>query len=266
MPDIVFARRALLALLAGGALAHGTAYAALRARHPGPAPQKRVIAIDPGHGGADPGTSGTTGIHEKTITLAIARELARELDRTERFRTVLTRRGDSFVPLRQRVARARVARAELFLSIHADAFPDRAIRGLSVYTLSEQASDRETAALAARENKADLIGGVNLSRQPREIGQILLDLERRQTMNRSLGLAQAVVIELGRDATLLEKPHRSAGFAVLTAPDIPSVLIEVGTLSNPAEGRLLQPPAYRRRLAQGLLRAIERYFAAYGTG
>ena len=265
MPDLVVARRALLALFASCAWAQGTARAAaLRERHPRPVRYRHVIAIDPGHGGADPGAIGISKVYEKEITLATALELARELDRTERFRALLTRRGNVFVPLRERVARARRHNAELFLSIHADAFPDPATRGLSVYTLSDRASDRETAALAAHENKADLVGGLNLSRQPREIGQILLDLERRHTMNRSLALAQDGVAELGRDVTLLEKPHRSAGFAVLTAPDIPAALVEIGTLSNPAEERLLRQPSYRRRIAQGLVRAIERYFAAYG--
>ncbi|HEX3537530.1 MAG TPA: N-acetylmuramoyl-L-alanine amidase [Stellaceae bacterium] len=265
MPDFVIARRALLAALAGSAWAHRSAgAAALRERHPRPLPHRHLIAVDPGHGGTDPGAIGAGDVYEKEITLATALELARQLERTDRFRALLTRRTNLFVPLRERVARARRHSAELFLSIHADTFSDPATRGLSVYTLSDQASDRETAALAARENKADLIGGVNLSRQPREIGQILLDLERRQTMNRSRVLAQDVVTELGHDVTLLEKPHRSAGFAVLTAPDIPSVLVEIGTLSNPAEERLLRQPAYRRRIAQGLVRAIERYFAAYG--
>jgi len=264
MPDIVLARRALLALLACGAWAGAEARAAtLRARHARPVQHRRVVVIDPGHGGIDPGTIGASGTYEKSITFATALELAHDLERSGRFQVLLTRRRDTFVPLRERVVRARAGHAELFLSIHADAFPDTAMHGLSVYTLSDQASDRETAALAARENRADLVGGVNLSRQPREIGQILLDLERRQTMNRSLALAQDVVAELGRDVTLLEKPHRAAGFAVLTAPDIPSVLVEIGTLSNPGEERLLRQPAYRRRIAQGLMRAIERYFAAY---
>ena len=264
MPDIVLARRALLALLAGGAWAHTEARAASRrARHPKPVQRRYIVAIDPGHGGIDPGTIGASGIYEKNITFATALELAHDLERSGRFQVLLTRRRDTFVPLRERVARARTGHAELFLSIHADAFPDTAMHGLSVYTLSEQASDRETAALAVRENRADLVGGVNLSRQPREIGQILLDLERRQTMNRSLALAQDIVAELGRDVTLLEKPHRAAGFAVLTAPDIPSVLVEIGTLSNPAEERLLRQPPYRKRIAQGLVRAIERYFTAY---
>jgi N-acetylmuramoyl-L-alanine amidase len=265
MPDVVLARRALLALLGGGAWAHAEARAAaVRAKRA--TPQRRyVVAIDPGHGGVDPGTIGPSGVFEKNITFATALELSRELERTGRFQVLLTRRGDRFVPLRERVAGARARRADLFLSIHANAFPDNAVHGFSVYTLSDEASDRETAALAARENKADSVGGVNLSRQPREIGQILLDLERRQTMNRSLALAEDIVDELGRQVTLLERPHRAAGFAVLTAPDIPSVLVEIGTLSNRAEERLLRQPVYRQRLAQGLLRAIERYFAAYGA-
>jgi len=266
MPDIVLARRALLALLAAAAVSPEAEATAPRARHTRPAPHRDLVAIDPGHGGVDPGAIGATDVYEKQITLATALELSRQLEHTGRFQVLLTRRSDAFVPLRERVARARAARADLFLSIHADAFPVPAMRGLSVYTLSNKASDREAAALAARENRADVVGGVNLSRQPREIGQILFDLERRQTMNRSLALARAIVVELGREVVLLEKPHRAAGFAVLTAPDIPSVLVEIGTLSNPTEDRLLQKPLYRQRLARGLLRAIERYFAAYGAG
>jgi N-acetylmuramoyl-L-alanine amidase len=268
MPDIVLARRRLLALLIAGICAHSEARAAPRRKKAVRSGLPRhVVAIDPGHGGIDPGTSARNGgAYEKSITFATALELAHQLERTGRFQVLLTRRSDRFVPLRERVARARAAHAELFLSIHADAFPDRDVRGLSVYTLSDQASDRETAALAARENHADVVGGVDISRQPRVIGQILLDLERRQTMNRSLVLAEDIVAELGRDVTLLEKPHRAAGFAVLTAPDIPSVLVEIGALSNAAEERLLRQPAYRQRLARGLLQAIERYFAAYGAG
>lgn len=266
MPDIVVARRALLGALLVGAVttAADSRAASMRARHPRAATSRYIVAVDPGHGGADPGAIGAGGIYEKRITLPTALELAHALDRTGRVAVLLTRRSDRFIPLRERVARARAARAELFVSIHADAFPDAGVRGLSVYTLSDKASDRETAALAARENRADIVGGVNLSRQPREIGQILLDLERRQTMNRSLALAQDIVAALGREVTLLEKPHRSAGFVVLTAPDIPSVLVEIGALSNPAEARLLQQQSYRRRIAQGLAGAIERYFAAYG--
>lgn len=267
MRDTVIARRALLAFvasLAGGGW--GTVFGAARNKSPGLRPRtkppRRVIALDPGHGGVDPGAISPRGIYEKNITLATARELARQLDATGRYRAVLTRDSDVFVPLRERVTRARLHHAELFLSIHADALPDRGLRGLSVYTLSDQASDRETAALAARENREHFVIGVKLSRQPREIGAILLDLIRRQTNNRSLMLARGVVGELGRSVTLLETPHRSAGFVVLTAPDMPSALVELGCLSNREEERLLPQPAYQKRLAQGLLRAIDDYFAA----
>jgi N-acetylmuramoyl-L-alanine amidase len=267
MGDIVIARRALLALGAGVAaaywpsLAFGSRLKAER-RPPHPGRHPRVVALDPGHGGIDPGAVSPGGIREKTITLAAARELARQLDATGRYRAVLTRRGDVFVPLRGRIARARANRAELFLSIHADALPDSAMRGLSVYTLSNEASDRVTAALATRENKDDFVAGVHLSRQPREIGAILLDLARRQTDNLSLALARAVVAELGRAVPLLEKPHRAAGFAVLTAPDMPSALVELGCLSNPADELLLRQHMHLQRLARGLLRAIDDYFAA----
>jgi N-acetylmuramoyl-L-alanine amidase len=281
MRDIMVARRALLALAAGAALGTGVAgiwpigQAAARrpaeqrppsARKP-PLARKhlRVVALDPGHGGADPGAVSPHRIYEKDITLAAARELARQLDATGRYHTVLTRRGDIFVPLHARVARARASRPELFLSIHADTLPDHTMRGLSVYTLSNEASDRATAVLALRENRENFVAGVQLSRQPREIGAILFDLARRQTDNLSLTLAHAIVAELGRAVPLLEKPHRSAGFAVLTAPDIPSALVELGCLSNPQDEELLRQPGYLRRLARGLAQAIDDYFAARTT-
>ncbi len=271
MRDIIIARRALLAFAASvvaGAWPSDPANAhARRARRHGEAQRhhhkhRHVIALDPGHGGVDPGAISPHGFYEKRITLATARDLARQLDATGNYRAVLTRRRDTFVPLRRRVARARAAHAELFVSIHADALPDRGLRGLSVYTLSEEASDRETAALAGRENKDDFVAGVHLRRQPPVIGSILADLARRHTDNQSLVLARDVVEELGHSVTLLERPHRAAGFVVLTAPDIPSVLVELGCLSNPIEERLLVKPSYQRRLAHGLVRAIDDYFAA----
>jgi len=266
----IVSRRGLLALSVGvlAGLCPGEIFARA-ARRRAPAGQRRktrrIVAIDAGHGGADPGAVSPLGIYEKTITLATARELARQLEATGRFRPVLTRSADKFVPLRERVERARVKRAELFLSLHADALPDRALRGLSVYTLSEQASDRQTAALAVRENKDDLVAGLHLSRQPRVVGAILLDLARRQTNNQSLLLARALVDELGRNVPLLETPHRAAGFAVLTAPDMPSALVELGCLSNPQDERLLQQRAHQKKLARGLVQAIEDYFAAVVT-
>jgi len=259
MRDNVIARRALVLLAAsatmfGWGAAPGSAHPAGKQKpHRLAAPRKpppRVLVLDPGHGGVDPGAISPHGLYEKNITLATARELARELDATGRYRPVLTRNRDVFVPLRERVVRARV--------LHAD----RVLRGFSVYTLSDRASDRETAALAERENRDDFVAGLKLSRQPREIGAILLDLARRQTNNRSLTLARTVVAELGRAVPLLEKPHRSAGFVVLTAPDVPSALVELGCLSNPQDERLLPQQAYQRRLAQALVRAIDDYFAA----
>ena len=271
MRDIIITRRALLALAAGAAsIGWGTALGVAhpigkKSQHRLPVPSRpapRLVALDPGHGGVDPGAISPHGLYEKNITLAVARELARQLQATGNYRAVLTRNRDVYVPLRERVSRARFLPADLLLSIHADALPDRGLRGFSVYTLSDQASDKETAALAERENRDKFVAGLKLSRQPREIGAILLDLARRQTNNRSLALAHAVVAELGHAVPLLEKPHRAAGFAVLTAPDMPSVLVELGCLSNRVEERLLPQRGYQQRLAHALLRAIEDYFAA----
>jgi N-acetylmuramoyl-L-alanine amidase len=230
-------------------------------------PVRRVptVVIDPGHGGVDPGAISPDGVYEKDIVLATAQEFARELAARRTFRVVLTRSTDEFLPLRERVARARAWKADIFLSIHADALPDTEMRGLSVFTQSAQASDREAAALAISENRADLVGGVNLSRQPRDVGNILLDLTRRETSNLSIALARKVVVELGREVVLLDRPQRSADFAVLTAPDIPSALVELGCLSNPSEERLLRQRAYRQKLARGLAHAVEDFFATHGA-
>jgi N-acetylmuramoyl-L-alanine amidase len=223
-----------------------------------------LVVLDPGHGGVDPGAIGLSGVYEKDIALATARELGRLLEVSKRYRVQLTRDDDEFVPLQDRVARAHSAGAELFLSIHADALPNAGIRGASVFTLSERASDREAAELAARENKADLIAGIDLSRHEPVVSEILLDLARRQTNNLSIRLARDMVSELGRDVRLLNNTHRSAGFAVLKAPDIPSALVELGCLSNKEEDRLLQQTSYQRRLAAGLARSINDYFDFIG--
>jgi N-acetylmuramoyl-L-alanine amidase len=229
----------------------------------GAAPVRRAptVVIDPGHGGVDPGAISPSGVYEKDIVLPTAWQFARELAATRRYRVVLTRSVDEFIPLRERVARARAWKADLFLSIHADALPDSALRGLSVFTLSAQASDREAAALAISENRADLVGGINLARQPREVGNVLMDLARRQADNSSIALARKVIDQLAREVVLLDHPQRSADFAVLTAPDIPSVLVELGCLSNLQEEHLLERRAYQQKLARGLVRAVEAYFA-----
>jgi N-acetylmuramoyl-L-alanine amidase len=245
--------------LIGAAGAAAASLAIPRAYASRPVPQ-RLVMLDPGHGGIDPGCIGATGVYEKDIALATAQEFALELEATGRFRVKLTRASDEFVPLADRVARARAADADLFLSIHADALPDARDRGATVFTLSEKASDAEAAALAAHENQADFVAGVDLSRHAPEVANILLDLAQRQTNNESIRLARDLVTELSRRVTMLQNSHRAAGFAVLKAPDIPSALVEIGALSNRQEEALLQLPAYRRKLAVGLTKSVADFF------
>lgn len=228
----------------------------------GKAAEKPTIVIDPGHGGVDPGATGVSGAFEKTLTLAMAVELRDRLLATGRYKPVLTRDGDLFISLRDRIAFARAAGADLFMSLHADAIAKTEIRGLSVYTLSEQASDKEAAALAERENKADVIAGMDLSRESPEVTNILIDLAQRESMNLSARAAGQMIRELRREVTLLPKSHRFAGFAVLKAPDVPSVLVEMGYLSNPEEERQLHTQAYRAKLAVALVRAVDDFFKA----
>lgn len=221
---------------------------------------RRVVAIDAGHGGVDPGAIGRGGTHEKHITLLMAREMKARMEATGRYRVILTRDQDIFVPLRDRVNIGRAHGAEMFISLHADANPKPAVRGGSVYTLSEVASDKEAEMLAAKENKADLIAGMDLSQESAEVTSILLDLAQRETMNYSAVFAAMMVSELGRSVTLLGNSHRFAGFAVLKAPDVPSVLFELGYLSNSAEEKLLNQADYRRKIADGVIRAADRFF------
>jgi N-acetylmuramoyl-L-alanine amidase len=267
MRNVVWVRRTLLRLALGSALA-GLLAAASPAQPPPLRHRTRLrrrrqpmVVIDPGHGGIDPGAIGAGGVYEKFITFATAADLARVLKATGRFRATLTRGRDEYVALRERVARARALHADLFLSIHADALPNSAMRGLSVFTLSAAASDREAAALAVSENR-DIIA---VARRRREVDAILIDLTRRETDNQSLELARAVVEALGREVILLENPQRAAGFVVLTAADIPSVLVELGCLSNAVEERLLIQRSYQWRLAHSLARAIETYFEKAGS-
>ena len=221
---------------------------------------KRVIAIDPGHGGIDPGAIAVSGVFEKELTLTYARELRRVLQATGRYHVVLTRERDSFVALRERIRVARTSGAELFISLHADAIADPDFRGASVYTLSERASDSEAEALAAKENKADVIAGLDLSEEAPQITNILIDLARRETMNSSARFALALIPELAHETRMLRANRRFAGFAVLKAPDVPSVLIELGYLSNADDDRLLRQDKHRQRVAQAIQRAIDSYF------
>jgi N-acetylmuramoyl-L-alanine amidase len=223
--------------------------------------RRPIVMLDPGHGGVDPGTIGLSGEYEKNIVLALARAVKEKLDKDGRVTALLTRSDDTFIPLQDRVAIARAAHADLFMSLHADSDPDPEIRGLSVYTLSKTASDATAQALADKENKSDLVAGLNLSNTNAEVTSILIDLVQRETLNNSAIFAADIIDSVRKDSrVLLENTHRFAGFAVLKAPDVPSVLVESGYLTNRQDEQLLRKPEYRAKLAAALARAIERYF------
>jgi N-acetylmuramoyl-L-alanine amidase len=233
---------------------------------PPPSPRGRpaalpVVAIDAGHGGFDPGATGIGGMFEKEVTLAVALELSRALEETGRYRVALTRETDVFLRLRERVRIARREDADIFLSIHADSNPDPALHGVSVYTLSDQASDREAAMMAARENRVDALAGVEMDPEDDVMATILIDLAQRATRRESDALAEFLVERLGGVARLLNNSHREAGFAVLTAPDVPSVLVELGHLSNAEDERRLGSAEHRTRLVEALAAAVDDYFA-----
>lgn len=223
-----------------------------------------LVMLDPGHGGKDPGAIGVSGTYEKHVTLAAAQELRRQLLATRRYRVELTRNRDVFVALVERVAIARRRGAALFVSMHADAMPDSEVRGASVYTLNENASDSQTAALALRENAADRFGTPNFRDTPPDVARILGSLVRQETRIGSVRMARSVVHALGRDVRLLPNPARHASFMVLKAADIPSVLVELGFLSNRTDEAALRRPAHRTVLAGAMLRAVDAYFAAGG--
>ena len=189
-----------------------------------------------------------------------AREVRQLLNATGRYRVFLTRNRDTYVPLRRRYQMAEKVRAELFISLHADAHKNRRIRGASVYTLSEKSSDREAAALAARENRSDIIAGVDLSRQSDTVASILIGLRQRQTMNESAIFGEVLIAELARDIRVLRNTHRFAGFAVLKSPDTPSVLMELGYLSNRSDERMFETKSFYKKLAKSIYRSVERYF------
>lgn len=223
--------------------------------------RKKIIVVDAGHGGNDPGAVGSGRLKEKNITLAAARELKRQLESTGRFQVYLTRENDYYIKLHKRVAIARMRNADLFISLHADSIDKPNVRGASIYTLSDKASDAQTAKLAARENQADLIAGVDLSHEDKDVANILLDLAMRDTMNQSKFFANTVVDIMNKNGVrILERPHRFAGFAVLKAPDVPSVLFEMGFMSNNSEARLLNTNEYRQKIASALVDSIKTYF------
>jgi N-acetylmuramoyl-L-alanine amidase len=231
---------------------------------PTPPFRPKLIALDPGHGGRDPGALGVRGTQEKGVVWTIAGELKQQLMAGGRYRVMLTRAGDSYVALRERVARAQALKADLFLSIHADSHPDPGVRGASVYTLSEEATDREAAALAARENRADkVVSGVALANQSDTVAAALVAMSQRGTLNDSCRLADTIVSTFGQNGVrLLPRTHRKAGFAVLTSPDIPAALVELGYLSNVQDEKLLTVRQHQLALARALRASIDAHFAA----
>ena len=221
-----------------------------------------TIVLDPGHGGEDPGAIGRGGSYEKNVTLSVARRLKEKIDATPNMRSVLTRDGDYFIPLQQRVGKARRVQADLFVSVHADAFIKSTARGSSVFVLSETGASSSAARwLANKENSADLVGGVNLGAKDPYLARTLLDLSQTATINDSLKLGKDVLGELGRINTLHKGQVEQAGFAVLKAPDIPSILIETAFISNPEEEARLNDEVYQDRMADAILKGIRRYFA-----
>lgn len=229
---------------------------------PSASTRQPIVMLDPGHGGRDPGAIGVSGTHEKRITLAAAQELRRLLETGGKYRVEMTRTRDVFIPLDDRVSRARARGAALFVSLHADALPDHSVRGASVYTLGTTASDAQTAALARRENSADRYIGSAWRDAPPEVARILGSLVRRETHAGSARIARSLVGHLDRDLPMLPNPTRHASFAVLKAADIPSVLVEMGFMSNAKDEAALRKPEHRRLVASAMKRAIDGYFAA----
>jgi N-acetylmuramoyl-L-alanine amidase len=222
-----------------------------------------VIAIDPGHGGEDPGAIGASGSREKDITLAVSKKLKAKIDEEPNMRAVLTRDGDYFIPLHGRVMKARKLQADLFVSIHADAFTNPAARGSSVFALSEKGATSASARyLAKKENESDLIGGVSLNVKDPVLARTLLDLSQTATINDSLKLGKAVLGNIGEINKLHKNHVEQAGFAVLKSPDIPSILVETAFISNPEEERRLNDDAYQDKLVMSILNGIKKYFAS----
>jgi N-acetylmuramoyl-L-alanine amidase len=223
-----------------------------------------IVAIDAGHGGEDPGAKGPSGVLEKTVVLAIARKLAQKVDAEPGMKAVLIRTGDYYIGLRKRIHKAREARADLFVSIHADAFNDPKVRGSSVYTLSQRGASSEAAHwLAEKENSADLVGGIGLDDKDDLLASVLLDLSMSATMQASREAADDVLKQLRGLGKTHKRRVQYAGFQVLKAPDIPSMLVETAFISNPGEEARLRDPKHQTRLAEALLKGIRHYFRTY---
>lgn len=223
-----------------------------------------LVVLDPGHGGKDPGAIGISGTYEKHVAFAAAAELARQLQAGGRYRVALTREQDVFIPLEKRVSLAQGRGAALFISLHADALMDHSVRGASVYTLAAQASDSQSASLAARENAADRYAGMGAQGVSPEVADILASLVRHETRVGSAEMQQHIVASLGAQVPMLEHPARHAGFAVLKAADIPSVLVEMGFMSNAHDEAALRQATHRAMVAGAIGRAVDSYFASEG--
>jgi N-acetylmuramoyl-L-alanine amidase len=222
-----------------------------------------LIVIDPGHGGIDSGTKGLDGQNEKDVVLAFGLKLRAALEKSGKYRVAMTRSDDTFIPLTERVQFARRRNASLFISIHADSVPrsEGQAEGASVYTLSEHASDAEAASLAEKENKSDIIAGVDLSSEPNDVANILIDLAQRETKTFSVQFARTLVSDIKPAAPLHLRPVKSAGFIVLKAPDVPSVLVELGYMSTRRDLKNLVSPAWRARTAAAIAQAVDDFFA-----
>lgn len=221
---------------------------------------KRLIVIDPGHGGIDPGALSPRGTKEKDVVFAMAQAMRKQLLAGGNYDVRLTRDDDSFVPLRERREMARRLNADLFIAIHADTVRGPSARGMTLYTLSETASDAEAELLASKENQADTIGGVNFEAENPEVTSILIDLAQRESKNHAALLSRKVVNELKPVTLMTGKPQRSAGFIVLKAPDVPSILVELGYLSSRKDEALLTSSAWQAKIAKAMARAIDKYF------
>ena len=232
-----------------------------KAKPPSHTIAKPLIIIDPGHGGVDPGAVGVGNLYEKHVVLALGKELKQQLLATGRYRVEMTRETDKFIKLADRVKIAREKEGDLFVSIHADTIHKPDVHGTSVYTLSKTASDKQTAKLAEKENQADLIAGIDVEVDDQQVIEILFDFVRTETMNQSKYFANTLVEKMEQNNVfMLQNPHRYAGFAVLKAPDIPSVLVEAGFMSNRKEAKLLSKPSHRRKIARAILIGIDAYF------
>ena len=224
--------------------------------------QNRIITVDAGHGGVDPGTISVIGVKEKNVVLSMSKAIKHELEKRKGYKVILTRDRDIYIPHRQRYEKARKAGADLFMSVHADAIKNPKVRGATVYTLSERASDQEAAALARKENRSDLIAGLDLAEgYDAEVTSILIDLAQRESMNYSARFASYLVPELKSRVEVRNNSHRFANFLVLKAPDVPSVLMEIGYMSNRQDSKLLASSKGRQKISSAVASAIVNYFS-----